>query len=86
MRWVPRLTRGRLSFASPKESSQRKGDPRVTPGCADSPALLALQAGRLRNSGFALRQCSPTSPGSSLRCSALHEGISKPTGHSLGHG
>ena len=45
IRCVPRLTRGLLSFVSPKESSQRKGDPGSAVGCADFPALLVKPGG-----------------------------------------
>jgi hypothetical protein len=60
------LQAGVLSFASPKESSQRKSDPRV--GALRVPCATRLKRG-LRNSGFALRQSSPFLR-LSLRCSA----------------
>ena len=41
--WGSALRAGVLSFASPKESSQRKGDPRVGAGCAGP---LRYSAGR----------------------------------------
>ena len=41
----PRLRRVLLSFASPKESKQRKGDPGLAPGFARSPALLGVGGG-----------------------------------------
>ena len=63
------LLAGVLSFASPKESSQRKGDPRV--GALRVPCATR-QAGRLRNSGYALRQSSPTAPGLPALLSASH--------------
>jgi len=62
------LRAGVLSFASPKESSQRKGDPRVGAGQSPVPCATRLKRG-LRNSGFALRQSSPFLR-LSLRCSA----------------
>ncbi|MCE1183399.1 MAG: hypothetical protein LWW81_14020, partial [Rhodocyclales bacterium] len=42
---VSRLRRASLSFASPKESKQRKGDPRSVPGCARFPVLLEVGGG-----------------------------------------
>ena len=67
--WGSALLAGVLSFASPKESSQRKGDPRV--GALRVPCATR-NAGRLRNSGFALRQSSPTAPGLPALLSASH--------------
>lgn len=65
IRCVPPLTGGLLSFASPKESSQRKGDPTPPPG--RWPGSLRCSTGRaaaeLASAG--LRQSSPTSPGPS---------------------
>lgn len=50
------------SFASPKESSQRKGDPGSTPRQRQGfPALLVL-SGAAQLGPTALRQCSPISP------------------------
>jgi hypothetical protein len=73
----PRLRRVLLSFASPKESKQRKGDPGSAPA-APVPCATRLTRG-LRNSGFALRQCSPFFR-ASLRCSAPLKGPGKPSG------
>ena len=42
---------GVLSFVLPKESSQRKGAPAASPGCAGCSALLSRK-GALRNSGL----------------------------------
>ncbi len=60
--WVSALLAGVLSFASPKESSQRKGDPRVGAGFAGP---LRYSAGRAAAElGAApLKQSSPTAPG-----------------------
>ena len=55
-----------LSFASPKERYQRKGDPVPPPSASLRVPCVARQAGRLRNSRYALRQSSPTSPGSAV--------------------
>jgi hypothetical protein len=67
------LRAGVLSFASPKESSQRKGDPWV--GALRVPCATR-QARGLRNSGYALKQCSPFFR-ASLRCSAPLKGARK---------
>lgn len=40
-----RLDGGPVSFASPKEIGERKGDPGSAVGCADFPALLAKPGG-----------------------------------------
>jgi hypothetical protein len=69
---VPRLTRGRTSFASPKESSQRKGDPwsaRAGPG----PLCYSADAGAAQLGPAGLGQCSPFFR-ASLRCSAPPRG------------
>ena len=71
--WVSALLAGVLSFASPKESSQRKGDPRV--GALRVPCATRQSRG-LRNSGFALRQSSPFFR-ARLRCSAPLMGTPK---------
>jgi len=55
--WLP-------SFASPKERNPRKGDPVPPPSASLRVPCVARRAGRLRNSRYALRQSSPTSPGS----------------------
>ena len=74
---VPRLRRVLLSFASPKESKQRKGDPGSVPA---SRVPCATRFGRgLRNSGLKpLKQCSPIFR-PSLRCSAPPKGPGKPS-------
>ena len=55
-----------LSFASPKESTQRKGDPTFAPFAALRVPCASRLKRRLRNSsqpcGLGLRQSSPTSP------------------------
>jgi hypothetical protein len=71
--WVSALLAGVLSFASPKESSQRKGDPRV--GALRVPCATRQSRG-LRNSGYALKQCSPFFR-ARLRCSAPLMGTPK---------
>jgi hypothetical protein len=67
--WDSALRAGVLSFASPKESSQRKGDPQVGAGCAGP---LRYSAGRaaaeLGPAG--LKQSSPKSPGQPALLSA----------------
>jgi hypothetical protein len=74
---VPPLRGGSLSFASPNESKQRKGDPGSVPA---APVPCATRQTRgLRNSGFALKQCSPFFR-ASLRCSAPLKGPGKPSG------
>ncbi len=70
-----------LSFASPKESKQRKGDPGSVPA---APVPCATRNWRgLRNSGFALRQSSPFIR-QLLRCSAPLKGPGKPPGAERG--
>jgi hypothetical protein len=64
-----------LSFASPKESSQRKGDPGLRGWLRQLPCATRNRRG-LRNSGCALRQSSPFFR-RFLRCSALHTGPEK---------
>ncbi len=49
-----------LSFASPKESSQRNGDPGLPP--TSWVPCVARLVRRLRNSRYALKQSSPKSP------------------------
>ncbi len=74
-RGVPPLRGGLLSFASPKESKQRKGDPGSVPA---APVPCATRNWRgLRNSGFALRHSSPFIR-QLLRCSAPPKGPGKP--------
>ena len=78
----PPLRGGSLSFASPKESKQRKGDPGSVPA---APVPCATRFGRgLRNSGLKpLKQCSPFFR-PSLRCSAPPKGPGKPSGAEKG--
>ena len=74
---IPRLRRVLLSFASPKESKQRKGDPGSVPA---APVPCATRCWRgLRNSGCALRQSSPLIR-QPLRCSAPPKGPGKTAG------
>jgi hypothetical protein len=79
---VPPLRGVLLSFASPKESKQRKGDPGSVPA---SRVPCATRLGRgLRNSGLKpLKQCSPFFR-PSLRCSAPLKGPGKPPGAETG--
>ncbi len=77
--WFRACGAGVLSFASPKESSQRKGDPRLRGRLRRLPCATR-RAGRLRNSVW-LRQPSDSprrKPPALLRCSALHMGTPKP--------
>ena len=70
--WGSALLAGVLSFASPKESSQRKGDPRVGAGYAGP---LRYSAGRAAAELGAtpLKQSSPKAPGPSPLLGAPHE-------------
>ena len=72
----PRLRRGLLFLASPRKSKQKEGDPGLAPA-ARVPCATRDWRG-LRNSGYALRQCSPffRQP---LRCSAPPKGPAKPS-------
>ncbi len=70
------LTAGVLSFASPKESSQRKGDPRVDAGLCPVPCATR-RAGRLRNSGLRPSDSPRRLPPARLRCSASPRGTRK---------
>jgi len=62
------LRAGVLSFASPKESSQRKGDPRVSAGRCPVPCATR-QSGRLAKLACGSDNASRQPP-DSLRCSA----------------
>ena len=62
-----------------KKGAKEKATPGRRPACGGVPCATRLERG-LRNSGFALKQCSPTPP-SSLRCSAPRRGIQTPIGH-----
>ena len=74
------LTAGVLSFASPKESSQRKGDPRVDAGLCPVPCATR-RAGRLRNSGLRPSDRPRRLPPARLRCSASSRGTRKASRH-----
>ena len=71
--WGSALLAGVLSFASPKESSQRKGDPGLRGWLRQLPCATR-SAGRLRNSGLRPSNSPRRKPPARLRCSALHEG------------
>jgi len=70
------LRAGILSFASPKESSQRKGDPRLRGRLRRLPCATR-RAGRLRNSALRASDSPRRLPPALLRCSALHMGTRK---------
>jgi hypothetical protein len=74
--WGSALLAGILSFASPKESSQRKGDPRLRGRLRRLPCATR-NAGRLRNSGLRPSNSPRRRPPALLRCSALHMGTRK---------
>ena|SRR6185369_3748610 len=74
--WGSALLAGLLSFASPKESSQRKGDPGLRGRRCRLPCATR-QAGRLRNSGLRPSDSPRRLPPAHLRCSALHTGTQK---------
>ena len=76
--WVSALLAGVLSFASPKESSQRKGDPRV--GALRVPCATR-QAGRLAKLACGSDNASRLPP-AFLRCSAPLMGTRKASGPS----
>src|SRR5574343_779943 len=73
----PRLRRVLLSFASPKESKQRKGDPWVGAGYA-GPLRYSPLAGAAELGPAGLRQCSPFIR-QRLRYSAPLKGPGKPS-------
>ena len=74
-RRVSRLRRALLSFASPKESKQRKGDPGRRPATRGS-LRYSVEAGSAELGATPLRQSSPfIRP--NLRCSASHKGPEK---------
>jgi len=74
-RGVSRLRRALLSFASPKESKQRKGDPGRRPATRGS-LRYSVGAGSAELGPAGLRQSSPfIRP--HLRCSASHKGPEK---------
>ena len=64
-----------LSFASPKESKQRKGDPGSVP--ATRVPCATRNAGRLRNSGLCPSNSARRRPPALLRCSAPLKGPGK---------
>ena len=79
---VPRLTRVLLSSCvAKKKVSKEEGDPGSVPA-TPVPCATRLRRG-LRNSGCALRQCSPFFR-PSLRCSAPPKGPGKPSGAGTG--
>ena len=79
---VPRLTRVLLSSCvAKKKVSKEEGDPGSVPA-TPVPCATRLRRG-LRNSGCALRQCSPLFR-PSLRCSAPLKGPGKPPGAGAG--
>jgi len=63
------LRAGVLSFASPKESSQRKGDPRVGAGCA-GPLRYSASRAAAELGPAGLKQSSPKAPGQPALLSA----------------
>ncbi len=71
-RRVSRLRRALLSFASPKESKQRKGDPGRRPATRGS-LRYSVGAGSAELGPAGLRQSSPFFR-PNLRCSASHKG------------
>ncbi len=96
-RWVSRLRRALLSFASPKESKQRKGDPGRRPATrgplrysvwAGSPQeyffpMLRIAQGAAELAATRLKQSSPfIRP--NLRCSASHKGPERRHGTTSG--
>jgi hypothetical protein len=83
--WGSALLAGVLSFASPKESSQRKGDPRLRGRLRRLPCATR-NAGRLRNSGLRPSNSPRRRPPALLRCSALHMGTRKAPGFEQQHG
>ena len=80
-RGVSRLRRALLSFASPKESKQRKGDPGRRPATRGS-LRYSVWAGAAELAATRLKQSSPfIRP--NLRCSASHKGPGKASRHNL---
>ena len=96
-RWVSRLRRALLSFASPKESKQRKGDPGRRPATrgplrysvwAGSPQeyffpMLRIAQGAAELAATRLKQSSPFFR-PNLRCSASHKGPERRHGTTRG--
>ena len=95
--WFSRLRRALLSFASPKESKQRKGDPGRRPATrgplrysvwAGSPQeyyfpMLRIAQGAAELAATRLKQSSPFFR-PNLRCSASHKGPGKRHGTTSG--
>ena len=81
-RGVSRLRRALLSFASPKESKQRKGDPGRRPATRGS-LRYSVWAGAAELGASPLRQSSPFFR-PNLRCSASHKGPGKRHGTTSG--
>ena len=79
-RCFPRLTRGLLSFVSPKESSERKGDPGSAVGCADFPALL-VKPGGCATRGYAPQTVLADFPRLASVARRCTRGVSKPSQH-----
>ena len=71
--WDSAWRAGVLSFASPKERSQRKGDPKVGAGRCPVPCATR-QAGRFARTRLRLRHGKPKSPGPPALLSAFHGG------------
>ena len=81
-RGVSRLRRALLSFASPKESKQRKGDPGRRPATRGS-LRYSVGAGSAELGPAGLKQSSPfIRP--NLRCSASHKGPERRHGTTSG--
>ena len=70
---VFRLEGGPVSLVSPKETGERKGDPRLR-GRLHRLPCATRPAGRLRNSGLRPSNSARRLPPARLRCSALHRG------------
>jgi len=71
------LRAGVLSFASPKESSQRKGEPGLPSGVAGCSALLG-RSGGLRNSGLGPSDSARPFSRIDLRCSTANRALANP--------
>ena len=80
--WFSRLRRALLSFASPKESKQRKGDPGRRPATRGS-LRYSVWAGAAELAATRLKQSSPFFR-PNLRCSASHKGPGKRHGTTSG--
>src|SRR5574343_1226842 len=71
------LRAGVLSFASPKESSQRKGDRRVDTGLRPVPCATRL-AGWLAKLAFGSNRRQPTTPGQPALLGVSKAGVKTP--------